>query len=558
MQTLLDVINDNIKPNTTKKTQKSEGNENEGLFSALLNSVNNENVDETSVINAVLNFKQNVKSQNELSSNLTKISEPKNLFEASNFLQILSLLEVLNGGKINKFPILNSKMTEFFAIEKNVLEIKSTKNINELIKISQKFDLGLEKINITKDLTNKFEKEFVNLAKKDFFKLDNSLKFDEITKSQINKMSKSETKKEDINLPKLLANLENTTEQKSTLAKDKTLDLNQENITNDKKPKFDMQNIKIPSEETKKQDIKLNQTEQKISNELSSKNEINADISKIASKQELKSDMLDKNISEQKISQPKQTETEANLQNKNLNSEAKFDKVAKSDEIINKMSQKIPENIQKSEINQDKNIERKSQDNFQVKQNISKDDMLKAALNPSMQNGEEQNKKDDNAQNQNKSNNNDEQLNLIVKDIVKNAQNQMKNIDTKKTLESFATTLKEQVENYKPPIMRVNLVLNPEKLGEVEITIVNRGNNLHINFNSTPQTMNLFLQNQAEFKASLVNMGFSELQMNFSDQNQNKDQSQNSKKFRFSKEDDDFNDNDMEQNLLEVIVPRYI
>ncbi|WXG61190.1 hypothetical protein VB002_07240 [Campylobacter concisus] len=32
--------------------------------------------------------------------------------------------------------------------------------------------------------------------------------------------------------------------------------------------------------------------------------------------------------------------------------------------------------------------------------------------------------------------------------------------------------------------------------------------------------MNLFLQNQAEFKNSLVNMGFTELEMNFSDQNQ--------------------------------------
>lgn len=558
MQTLLDVINDNIKPSATKKTQKSEGSENEGLFSALLNSVNNENADETNIINAVLNFKQNFESKNELSSNLanlTKISEPKNLFEASNFLQILSLLEVLNGGKINKFPILNSKMTEFFAVEKNILEIKGAKNINELIKISQKFDLGLEKINITKDLTNKFEKEFVNLAKKDFFKLDNSLKFDEITKSQINKMSKSETKKEDTNLPKLLANLENkieqklpkldTIDQKSIDQKNKTLDLNQENTTNDKKQKIDMQNIKIPSEEIKKQDIKLNQTEYKISNEA-------------PSKQEIKSDLLDKNTSEQKILQPKQAETDASLQNKNLTSETKFDKVAKSDETTNKMSQKMPENIQKSEIYQDKNIERKSQDNFQIKQNILKDDMLKAALNPSMHSSEEQSKKDDNTQNQNKNNNNDEQLNLIVKDIVKNAQNQMKNIDTKKTFESFATNLKEQVENYKPPIMRVNLVLNPERLGEIEITIINRGNNLHINFNSTPQTMNLFLQNQAEFKASLVNMGFSELQMNFSDQNQTKDQSQNSKKFRFLKEDDDLNDKEMEQNLLEVIVPRYI
>ncbi|ASM39438.1 flagellar hook-length control protein FliK [Campylobacter sp. RM12327] len=557
MQTLLDIINDNFSPNIAKKTQKNDGEGKSDIFLKLLNSLNTENTDKPQ-ISDILNLKEINNINNEIDLNITKKVDPKNLFEASNFLQILSLLEVLNGGKINKFPILNSKMTEFFSVEKNVLEIKSAKNILELVKISKKFDLGLEKISITKDLTNKFEKEFKELAKKNFFKIENNLKFDEITKSKINQMAKIDPKKDDANLPKLLANLDNKN-TKSEITTDKIIksknenDLNIENKIIDKKTDLNLQNQKS--------------TNEKILQSLQKENEVNSDLNIQTTKN---TNEKKQEITNEKIQQLPQKENEIKSQNKidkkmpfeeilkdkNLNNESKFDKIVKSDEIINKISQKIPENTHKIEIPQDKNIDKKPQENNQIKQNIQKEDMLKTALNPSMQTDKEQNKKDDNQQSQNK--NSSDELNLIVKDIVKNAQNQMKNIEVKRTFESFATTLKDQIENYKPPIMRVNMVLNPEKLGEVEITIINRGNNLHINFNSTSQAMSLFLQNQAEFKASLVNMGFSELQMNFSDQNQNKNQEQSSKKFRYTKNDNELQDEEMEHNLLEIVVPRYI
>ncbi|WP_228568332.1 flagellar hook-length control protein FliK [Campylobacter sputorum] len=546
MQTLLDIINDNFSPSIAKKTQKNDGEGKSDIFSTLLNSLNTENTD-TPQLSDILNLKEINNTNNEIDLNITKKVDSKNLFEASNFLQILSLLEVLNGGKINKFPILNSKMAEFFSVEKNVLEIKSAKNILELIKISKKFDLGLEKISITKDLTNKFEKEFKELAKKNFFKIENNLKFDEMTKSKINQMAKIDSKKDEVNLPKLLANLDNKN-PKSEIPMDKIVksknenDLNIENKIIDKKTDLNLQNQKNTNE--KKQET----INEKILQSLKNENEVKSE-NKIDKQTPFEEISKDKNLK----NEPKFEEI---LKDKNLNNESKFDKIVKSDEIINKMSQKIPENTHKIEISQDKNIDKKPQETNQIKQNIQKEDLLKTALNPSMQTNEEQNKKDDNQQSQNK--NSSDELNLMIKDIVKNAQNQMKSIEVKRTFESFATTLKDQIENYKPPIMRVNMVLNPEKLGEVEITIVNRGNNLHINFNSTPQTMSLFLQNQAEFKASLVNMGFSELQMNFSDQNQNKNQEQNSKKFRYTKNDNELQDEEMEHNLLEIVVPRYI
>ena len=150
-------------------------------------------------------------------------------------------------------------------------------------------------------------------------------------------------------------------------------------------------------------------------------------------------------------------------------------------------------------------------------------------------------------------------LNAMVKDVISNAKAQSRNFQAvRETFDNFSSNLKEQVAAYKSPFMRFNITLNPLNLGEVEITMVNRGNNLHINFSSNTQTMNLFLQNQAEFKNSLVNMGFTELEMNFSDQNQQKKE-QGQKSYKGSK----FNADGTEQveaaaPRLELVVPRYV
>ena len=129
---------------------------------------------------------------------------------------------------------------------------------------------------------------------------------------------------------------------------------------------------------------------------------------------------------------------------------------------------------------------------------------------------------------------------------------------TKDTFNSFAADFKEKLENYKPPFMRVQLALNPKGLGEVDVTIVNRGNNLHVNISSNANTMSLFTQNQAEFKNSLVNMGFTNLDMNFSDQKENKEQQQSNKA---SKEfDETFEDENVEEETtsIELVVPQYV
>ncbi len=131
--------------------------------------------------------------------------------------------------------------------------------------------------------------------------------------------------------------------------------------------------------------------------------------------------------------------------------------------------------------------------------------------------------------------------------------------DIKRSLNTFATEFKEKVESYKAPLMKIKMQLSPQNLGDVDVTLVNRGSSLHVNITSNNQSMAIFMQNQAEFKNSLVNMGFSDLQMNFS-QNQDSRQQQNNKK---DKNDDSSSYEDMVSNedsnpSIDLILPNYV
>ncbi|ECR3475184.1 flagellar hook-length control protein FliK [Campylobacter coli] len=149
-------------------------------------------------------------------------------------------------------------------------------------------------------------------------------------------------------------------------------------------------------------------------------------------------------------------------------------------------------------------------------------------------------------------------LNSLVKDLNKISQNNTKNITPKETLQHFSQDLKAAMEQYKAPITKLSITLNPHNLGEVEVTLVQRGNNLHINFNCNTNAMNLFIQNQAEFKNSLVNMGFTGLEMNFSDQGkreQNQNQGKNRSGYGFKDALD--GKNESEKVNLELVLAKY-
>lgn len=149
------------------------------------------------------------------------------------------------------------------------------------------------------------------------------------------------------------------------------------------------------------------------------------------------------------------------------------------------------------------------------------------------------------------------ELNAALKDLSQVSRSELKSdLNLKETFRNFAQDFKEQMQAYKPPITRFNITLNPSNLGEVEVTLIQRGQNLHISFNTNTSTMNLFIQNQAEFKNSLVNMGFTGLEMNFSDQSK-KDRQQQGKNrsgYGFKEEFENINP---QNTALEFVLAKY-
>ncbi|HIQ51403.1 MAG TPA: flagellar hook-length control protein FliK, partial [Nautiliaceae bacterium] len=114
-------------------------------------------------------------------------------------------------------------------------------------------------------------------------------------------------------------------------------------------------------------------------------------------------------------------------------------------------------------------------------------------------------------------------------------------IKAKETIKHFSNNIKEAIENYKPPISKISIELNPKELGKVEVTLIHRGDNLQIQINSNNSAISLFNYNQQELKQNLINMGFSDVNMSFNQQNHqqkgNKEYQQN-QKFKQKEEDE--------------------
>ncbi|NWF66792.1 MAG: flagellar hook-length control protein FliK, partial [Campylobacterales bacterium] len=83
------------------------------------------------------------------------------------------------------------------------------------------------------------------------------------------------------------------------------------------------------------------------------------------------------------------------------------------------------------------------------------------------------------------------------------------------SIRNFSSSLKEQVENYKPPIQKLSIEIQPANLGSVEVTLIQRGNNLSVNISSNQQAVSFLAQNGLEFKNSLNNLGFGDVQINY-------------------------------------------
>ncbi|MPP21067.1 flagellar hook-length control protein FliK [Campylobacter jejuni] len=564
------------KEHESSDSKNSTQDDTESFLNSLLNSINETN--EFLPDHMKISQKEVV---NEAMSRLQKgafdESDKISIFESASFMQILSLLDKLKTDTADvKLANLSTQLSSLIKTEANFNALKGASNLSELLDIAK--DLGLNVKNIKVDRLLDLKATFPNLDKADFFKgaVDNVFK--EIINNKISNVSKN-----------LNHNLENTTHITSTHSMQKTNSKdsgsllsqtlkNLDSILSSKESKHE-KNDKVKSkieEDTTDakntlKNIKNDEFAKNLTEELNIKDKKNQDNLNKESK-DLNKDFnkeLNKNQEKNNLNQENIQDQNKNLKNndQNLNLDKNLNK-----EIV-KDTQKLVSNLTQKDFNLNKEPKNNNKENKDIKQNFFDQKLNFENLNKTqvVQNKENNANFNNNTTNketftqeqtkthsENVDKNSLDELNSLVKDLNKVTQNNARNITPKETLQYFSQDLKEAVDQYKAPITKLSITLNPNNLGEVEVTLIQRGNNLHINFNSNTNAMNLFIQNQAEFKNSLVNMGFTGLEMNFSDQGkreQNQNQGKNRSGYGFKDALD--GKNESEKVNLELVLAKY-
>ncbi|EGL2442954.1 flagellar hook-length control protein FliK [Campylobacter jejuni] len=564
------------KEHESSDSKNSTQDDTESFLNSLLNSINETN--EFLPDHMKISQKEVV---NEAMSRLQKgafdESDKISIFESASFMQILSLLDKLKTDTADvKLANLSTQLSSLIKTEANFNALKGASNLSELLDIAK--DLGLNVKNIKVDRLLDLKATFPNLDKADFFKgaVDNVFK--EIINNKISNVSKN-----------LNHNLENTTHTTSTHSMQKTNSKdsgsllsqtlkNLDSILSSKESKHkknDKVKSKIEEDTTDAKNtlknIKNDEFAKNLTEELNIKDQKNQDNLNKESK-DLNKDFnkeLNKNQEKNNLNQENIQDQNKNLKNndQNLNLDKNLNK-----EIV-KDTQNLVSNLTQKDFNLNKESKNNNKENKDIKQNFFDQKLNFENLNKTqvVQNKENNANFNNNTTNketftqeqtkthsENVDKNSLDELNSLVKDLNKVTQNNARNITPKETLQHFSQDLKEAVDQYKAPITKLSITLNPNNLGEVEVTLIQRGNNLHINFNSNTNAMNLFIQNQAEFKNSLVNMGFTGLEMNFSDQGkreQNQNQGKNRSGYGFKDALD--GKNESEKVNLELVLAKY-
>lgn len=564
------------KEHESSDSKNSTQDDTESFLNSLLNSINETN--EFLPDHMKISQKEVV---NEAMSRLQKgafdESDKISIFESASFMQILSLLDKLKTDTADvKLANLSTQLSSLIKTEANFNALKGASNLSELLDIAK--DLGLNVKNIKVDRLLDLKATFPNLDKADFFKgaVDNVFK--EIINNKISNVSKN-----------LNHNLQNTTHTTSTHSTQKTNSKdsgsllsqtlkNLDSILSSKESKHE-KNDKVKSkieEDTTDakntlKNIKNDEFAKNLTEELNIKDKKNQDNLNKESK-DLNKDFnkeLNKNQEKNNLNQENIQDQNENLKNNNQN--LNFDK-SLNKEII-KDTQNLVSNLTQKDFNLNKEPKNNNKENKDIKQNffdqklnfenLNKTQVVQnkennANFNNTTTNKETFTQEQTKTHSENVDKNSLDELNSLVKDLNKVTQNNARNITPKETLQYFSQDLKEAVDQYKAPITKLSITLNPNNLGEVEVTLIQRGNNLHINFNSNTNAMNLFIQNQAEFKNSLVNMGFTGLEMNFSDQGkreQNQNQGKNRSGYGFKDALD--GKNESEKVNLELVLAKY-
>lgn len=447
------------------------------------------------------------------------------------FMQVLSVLEGIFGGEAPNIAKISSSLEKLISIEENLAQLKDVKDLKDLLKIAEKLKLGLEKLSITNEALGTLKSKFPALDKANFFKpIDISL-------NQAALSAKNAKPAQ----PVLLASLLGKTAPKS--------------ITQVLK-EAELEATKTPKTAPKESGLKglLNGDDIKTKAPKQSANEI---VEKVQNKVEQKSAATDLKdflkISEKSTKEPKIAAM--------LNESKKEQKI---EQKIEPSPLPSAPKVAKSEVDELKafdiqnylnSISKKAASAIETTAPSGAETLADMQSEPS---NESRPSFGDAIENRLSDNN--------FKDMITALKMQDKIISRdiqQNSVRTFAAQMVEKISEFKPPVTRVNLQLHPAELGEVNITMIARANNLHVNVTSANATMALFLQNQAEFKANLVNMGFSDIQMSFSDHKEGSNAQHNSNKAKKSYESDEDGVmiNEFEgsgESTLEIVLPRYI
>lgn len=529
------VSNENKSPQSAKNTQNTQSTENssQNSFQTEFGEQNSQKISENSSSqnSSQAEFSEQATSDAALeaeegkSASLSELSASKGDASTENiseqeaindegFMQVLSVLEGIFGGEAPNIAKISSSLEKLISIEENLAKLKDVKDLKDLLKIAEKLKLGLEKLSITSEALGALKSKFPALDKANFFKpIDISL-------NQAALSAKNAKPAQ----PVLLASLLGKTAPKS--------------ITQVLK-EAELEATKTPKTAPKESGLKglLNGDDIKTKAPKQSANEI---VEKVQNKVEQKSAATDqKDLL--KISE-KNTK-EQNIAPSPLPSAPK---VAKSE--VDELKAFDVQNYLNS-------ISKKAASAIETTTPSGANTLADMQSEPS---GESRPSFGDAIENRLSDNN--------FKDMITALKMQDKIISRdiqQNSVRTFAAQMVEKISEFKPPVTRVNLQLHPAELGEVNITMIARANNLHVNVTSANATMALFLQNQAEFKANLVNMGFSDIQMSFSDHKEGSNAQHNSNKAKKSYESDEDGVmiNEFEgsgESTLEIVLPRYI
>ncbi|EJG3309191.1 flagellar hook-length control protein FliK [Campylobacter upsaliensis] len=574
------------------KEEKAGENERESFLNSLLASIEETNehlpthmkISESEIVGEVMqklqigNFDEG-----------DKIS----IFESAPLMQILSVLDKLKTDLSNvKLANLanNNTLLQLIKNENNFNALKNANSLGELLNLAK--DMGLEVRDIKVDRLLDLKATFPNLDKKDFFKgaIDNVFK--EVLNHKLAHIEKSldknlhtqnktpaKTNEASSLLSKTLQNLdslikkENKTHQfdKTKKENDEEIELktpiktNKNEILNEVVEKFS-QKTKINEKETQsketlklKEEIKEPNLEPKKENLSTQKENLKTQKEDLKEMTHLGKELLNKsdenvNLQEKTKSPLKEAVLNATL-GKDVAKETIKETLNVKDFMQKEFTQKetSKENFKDVKLNHlSEGLKITSENLTKVVQNKTSENLFSELLNKETNKELFTKENGENTANTEKSGIDD--LNNLVKDLSRVNQNQ-KIISPKETLQYFSKDLKEAMEQYKAPITKLSITLNPSNLGEVEVTLVQRGANLHINFNSNHNAMNLFLQHQAEFKNSLVNMGFTGLEMNFSDQGKKEQQQEKKSKSHYYEEN--FEEESGPKINLELVLAKY-